>query len=162
MKSTPVRLGRAIVLSILFFVTIFSLTGLERNPDSIWTAIHSWTGSLLLIGSTVHLLTNLGWIKTVFSKLDGALAKRARQNRRIDLGLFITGFICAVTAVLRLVDPVAMDSMNRLHAMSGLFMIVFLGIHLLLHWPWLVNTIRQLRASGSHPSIGIPVESAGK
>ena len=46
MKSKPVRFGRAIVLSIFFFVTVFSLFGSHDGSNSGWTNVHIWAGSL--------------------------------------------------------------------------------------------------------------------
>ena len=94
MKSKPVRFGRAIVLSIFFFVTVFSLLGSHDGSNSGWTNVHIWAGSLMLIGSAVHLATNLDWVRAVFSRPASSLKKRVRQNHRTDLGLFISGTIC--------------------------------------------------------------------
>jgi len=143
MTNNALRLGRAIALSLLFCVTVFSLAGTGRHPNPAWTAVHSWAGALMLIGSAVHLFSHRAWIKTVLSKPAQTLPTRARQNRNTDLGLFITGTLCAVTAAAWFLTP-AWDAMNRLHSLSGLFMILLTGVHLLLHWPWLVHTVRQL------------------
>jgi hypothetical protein len=148
MKSKPVRLGRAIALSILFFATMFSLFPGDGNPTLNWNTVHIWAGSLLLIGSAVHLGTNLDWVRAVFSRPTSNLKKRVRQNRRTDLGLFISGLVCTVTGAFWLVSreiSTFAERWSNLHTMSGVFMIVLLGIHLLLHWDWMVNTARQLR-----------------
>ena len=101
MKSKPVRFGRAIVLSILFFVTIFSLFGGRDGSDaSTRNMVHIWAGSLMLIGSAVHLATNLDWVRAGFSRPMNSLKKRVRQNRRTDLCLFISGLICAIAGML--------------------------------------------------------------
>ena len=158
MKNKPVRFGRAIVLSILFFITLFSLFGTSDTPgERAFNMPHVVAGSLMLIGSFVHLGTNLDWVKAVFSRPASSLKKRTRQNRRTDLGLFISGLICTLTGVLWLIPGASIDLLerwNNLHTMSGLFMIVLLGIHLLLHWNWMVNTARQL--------CGHPSKKAGK
>jgi len=149
MKSKPVRFGRAIVLSILFLITIFSLFG---GPDgtgwSTQNTIHIMAGLLMLVGSAVHLGTNLDWIKAVFSHPAGSHKKRVRHNQRTDLGLFISGAICTLIGALWLIPGTNPDMLERwkgLHTMSGLFMIVLMGLHMLLPWHWMVNTARQLR-----------------
>ena len=152
MKSKPVRFGRAIVLSIFFFVTVFSLLGSHDGSNSGWTNVHIWAGSLMLIGSAVHLATNLDWVRAVFSRPASSLKKRVRQNHRTDLGLFISGTICALSSVLWLLVPgnggfAQFGRWSGLHTMSGIFMIVLMGIHLWLHRGWMVKTARQLRTN---------------
>ena len=148
MKSKSVRFGRAIALSMLFFTTMFSIFPGGSNPTSNWNTVHIWAGSLLLIGSAVHLGTNLDWVKIVLSRPANTLKKRVLQNRRTDLGLFLSGLVCMVSGGLWLVTremSTFAERWSNLHTISGLFMIVLLGIHLLLHWDWIVNTTRQLR-----------------
>ena len=143
MKSKTIRFGRAIVLSIFLFTTIFSLPGMEHDLNSIWRGIHIGAGSLLLIASTVHLITNLKWLKSVLSHPGGTLPRRLRLNRTVDLGLVISGAICILTSVHWLIDP--RSPVNHLHGINGFVFIVLLGTHMLLHWNWMVNTARQMR-----------------
>ena len=106
----------------------------------------------MLVGSAVHLGTNLDWVKAVFSRPAATIKKRIRQNRRTDLGLFISGAICTLTGALWLIPGtriILLERWNNLHTMSGLFMIVLMGVHMLLHWEWMVKTARQLRTDQS-------------
>jgi hypothetical protein len=139
------------VLSILFSITLFSLFGGDDQAEKVaQNTVHIVAGSLMLIGSAVHLGTNWDWVKAVFSRPANSFKKRLRQNRHTDLGLFISGLICAFTGILWLLllgaNPNILERWYNLHTMSGIFMIVLLGIHLLLHWGWMVNTARQLRS----------------
>ncbi|HNT26215.1 MAG TPA: hypothetical protein PKM21_17745 [Anaerolineales bacterium] len=142
MKSKTVQFFRSMILSALFVVSTFSLIGVESHPDSGWTAIHVVTGSLLVLGSAVHLMSNRAWVKAVNRRPVGSLSRGVRRLWHTNLGLLIAGAICALTGVLWLVSPAL--QLNRLHTLSGLLMIVLLFIHLILHFRWLVNTIRQL------------------
>jgi hypothetical protein len=142
MKTLPARFINAIVLSILFFLTAFSLIGVEHDSTSFWTDVHIWAGSLMLIGAAVHLMTNLDWVRAVFSRPSKSLNLQTRRNKRTDLGLFVTGSICAATGFRLLFAP--LHHLNHLHTMSGMFMLLLMLTHLALHWQWLVNTIRHL------------------
>lgn len=158
MKSKTVQFFRSMFLSALFVVSTFSLIGVERSPDSGWTAVHVVAGSLLVLGSAVHLLSNRAWVKAVCHRPVGTLSRGVRRLWHTNLGLLIAGVICALTGVLWLVSPIL--RLNRLHTLSGLLMIVVLFIHLILHFRWLVNTIRQLtdgrvQAHGSTPQTQI-------
>lgn len=166
MKSKMVRFGRAIVLSVLFFLSIFSLLGGHGNPASGWNTAHIWSGGLLLIGSAVHLGTNLDWVRAVFSRPASTLKKNALRNYRTDLGLMISGMICSLTGLLWLLlsvaGPALLRRWNGLHTLSGIFMIGLLGIHLGLHWNWMVKTARQLRtAERSVPEKALLADEAG-
>ncbi|MBI5950829.1 MAG: hypothetical protein HY865_04170 [Chloroflexi bacterium] len=142
MKTLPARFISAIILSILFFLTAFSLIGVEHGTTSVWTDVHIWSGSLMLIGAAVHLTTKLDWVRAVFSRPSKSLNLQTRRNKRTDLGLFITGSLCAVAGFRWLFNP--LHHLNHLHTMSGIFMLLLMLPHLALHWQWLVNTIRHL------------------
>ena len=142
MKTLPARFISAILLSILFFLTTFSLIGAEHHANSFWTDVHIWAGSLMLIGSAMHLTTKVDWIRAVFSRPSKSLNLQTRRNKRTDLGLFITGSICAVAGVLWLFNP--LHHLNHLHTISGLFMLLLMLPHLALHFRWMTSAIRQL------------------
>ena len=142
MKTLPARFISAITLSILFFLTAFSLIGVEHDATSFWTDVHIWSGSLMLIGAAVHLMTKLDWVRAVFSRPSKSLNLQTRRNKRTDLGLFIAGSFCAVAGFRWLFNP--LHHLNHLHTMSGIFMLLLMLPHLALHWQWLVNTIRHL------------------
>jgi len=89
-RTLPARFINAIVLSVLFFLTVFSLIGVEQDAASAWTDIHIWAGGLMLIGAAVHLMTNLDWVRAVFLRPSKSLNLQTRRNKRTDLVLFIT------------------------------------------------------------------------
>jgi len=156
MKTLPARFVNAIVLSILFFLTTFSLIGVEQDVASIWTDVHVWTGSLMLIGSAIHLITNLDWVRAVFSRPSKSLNLQTRRNKRTDLGLFITGSVCTLAGFFWLFNPI--ERLNRLHTMSGLFMILLMLSHLALHFRWLMSTIRHLFGGKRQPKPALQTE----
>jgi hypothetical protein len=142
MKTLPARFISVIALSILFFLTAFSLIGVEHGTTSLCTDVHIWAGSLMLIGAAIHLTTKLDWVRAVFSRPSKSLNLQTRRNKRTDLGLFIAGSFCAVAGFRWLFNP--LHHLNHLHTMSGIFMLLLMLPHLALHWQWLMNTIRHL------------------
>jgi len=155
MKKNSYQLISATVLSILFFTTLFSLLGVEISPNSGSSSIHAWAGSLLLIVAAIHFHHKIAWIKSVISRSTQPHPKRIRQNRNIDLSMAITGAICASTGLIGLVYPIV--QIARVHTISGLLMILLIGIHMLLHWNWMVSNVRQLwsphNMHGDMPSL---------
>lgn len=157
MKTLPARFINAIVLSILFFLTAFSLVGAERDATSSWRDVHIWAGSLMLIGAAVHLMTNLNWIRAVFSRPSKSLNLQTRRNKRTDLGLFITGSFCGLTGALQLYIPI--ERLTHIHTMSGMFMLLLIFLHMALHFRWMSNTIRQLFGGKSKEGPALQTET---
>jgi hypothetical protein len=147
MKSRTVRLGRSIVLSIIFVITFFSLLGGHGGRNPALASVHAIAGSLLLVGAGVHLGTNMDWIKAVYRRRASDLQGRLRSLRRTDTWLFISATLCAVAGMWWLIFPVHWT--YELHTLSGLVMVVFLTVHLVQHWGWLVNTIHSMRKGTS-------------
>ena len=142
MKTLPARFTSAIMLSILFFLTVFSLIGVEHGAASGWTNVHIWAGSLMLVGFAMHLTTKIDWIRAVFSRPSKSLNLQTRRNKRTGLGLFITGCLCTLAGISWLFNPT--HHSGHLHAISGTLMIFLMLPHLALHWQWLVSAIRRL------------------
>lgn len=147
MNHKTVKFGRAMILSVLFFVSIFSLALAEDGASSTWNTVHVWSGALMLAGAGVHLMNNMRWVKAVFSRPARQLQRRVRRLRHTNLILFISGGLCTLAGIIWLLpglSPASLQSWAGLHRLSGMLMILALGIHLLLHWGWLVATVRQL------------------
>jgi len=144
MKTKISRLIRSICLSIVFVLTFFSLFQGRGTPQTATNWGHILFGSLLLIGSLVHIATNLDWIRAMFSRSAHEKPRRMRLLRNTDLFLFLTGTACAGSALIWLptLFGVAMPAMSELHTLSGLLMSLILFIHLLQHFGWLVNTLK--------------------
>jgi hypothetical protein len=161
MNHRTVKFGRSTVLSALFFLTTFTLPLGQRGVESTWNTIHIWAGSLLLVGAVVHLVSNLAWVKSVFSRPARELQRRVRQLRHSNLTLFLFSLLCAASGILWLIpylSPTLIVRVANFHRIAGALMAGFLGLHLLLHWRWLVAAIRQLsKAHGSNTRIGTTV-----
>jgi protein-S-isoprenylcysteine O-methyltransferase Ste14 len=150
MKTLPARFMSAIMLSILFFLAVFSLIISEHSTDSSWTNVHIWTGGLMLIGAAMHLTTKVDWIRAVFTRPFKSLNLQTRRNKRTDLGLFITGSLCTLGGIGWLFNPTHPSA--HLHVISGMLMILLMLPHLALHWQWTMNTARHLFGAKSQAS----------
>jgi hypothetical protein len=155
MNSKISRLVRSICLSALFGLTFFSAFQGRDAATGAPASVHIVAGSLLLIGSLVHIGTNVRWIRAAFKRSASQPGKRLRGLRFTSLCLFISGTACASTAGIWLLSLVGFDTrfIGRLHTLSGLTMSLFLFIHLLQHRRWLVQTIRSLREANRGQEI---------
>lgn len=150
MNTKSVQIGRAIVLSILFFITSFSLlAGHHGHPA------HVIAGSLMLIGSTVHVRTKREWMRAVLSRPASKLTPRVRQLLFTDLWLIGLSFLCAGTGIGQLLTSHGLSTglLGALHDLSGGLMILAIGIHLFQHRSWLTNALRQPAGLKNEPVI---------
>lgn len=159
MSKLEFKFGKSMVMSVLFFVTAFSLiVGGHHYQGSYWNQAHIWSGALLLIGSATHLITNRKWWRAVFSRPAIEMKPSLRRLRTTNLLLSVIGSLCAISAVIWLL-PLGAEANHHwfaTHTASGVFMFFLLGLHLLLHWGWLVNTIRHLAGSSSKQQPSLP------
>jgi hypothetical protein len=150
MKSRPVRFGRAIALSILFFTCVISLIIGEPGVKSVWNTIHIWSGSFLILGAVIHLGTNWDWVKAASLHPTRKLKQRVRRLRRTDLWLFVSGGLCTIAGVAWMIPETTFGSASclfGLHRLTGIIMILTMVVHLAQHWNWMVQTARWMRES---------------
>jgi hypothetical protein len=142
LKTKPFRFAGTIMLSVLFVVTLFSLMGVIYAFDSSWKVFHAWCGGFLLIGSSMHFLTHLDRVKIVFTNFGKKQAARVRLNFIVEIVMVVLLTCCAVSGIIKLfLGPVQAGVWNHVHTISGLLMIIFIGLHLLLHAIWMSQTI---------------------
>ncbi len=90
-----------------------------------------------------------------------SLSKTTQRNWGINLLLFISGLVASLTGVYFLFLPVGGYQGGRnplygvtilfdrrtwdlLHTWGGIAMIVIAAVHFVVHWRWVVNTVRRL------------------
>jgi hypothetical protein len=127
------------------------------EPGRTGIPLHRWLCLALAIPALAHLVINWDWLLRVASSLAGRLRKVTRLNFAIDTGLFlstvtvmVSGFmvsqvIGAVFGWTATTDP----SWYRVHAYSADPTIVFMLVHLALHWRWVVRVVRTRVLSGT-------------
>ncbi|MCE1254684.1 MAG: hypothetical protein LWX83_14175 [Anaerolineae bacterium] len=140
MTSSKFRLLNALMLSVLFALTLLSIGLSAHGISKQMLYFHMISGSLLMAASMAHLALHLPWIRSMFLRRVKTLSPEARRNRRVDVSLIIIGFACAVSGWLQFLFPAPV--WHRMHAAGGFLMIILLVIHLLLHRRWMVNQIR--------------------
>ena len=114
--------------------------------------LHEWLSLGLAVVNIVHLLLNWSWITTISRRLfDKALAWKQRLGYVLNVLLFIDFVVIIVTglAISEVVLPQLGIQLPRamawrgIHGLASDIGVILLGLHLGLHWQWLVGTISR-------------------
>ena len=120
----------------------FRFTGL------LW---HEWLGLAIIPALIVHLLLNWEWVAATalrtFRRMPGTL----RFSAVLNTLLFIAMTLVSVSGVLiseAVVPGLAIGGTGRgfwrfLHTQSANATLVIVGLHIALHWRWILQTVRQ-------------------
>lgn len=129
---------------------------ITMDPRFSGLAIHEWL-SLALAGTIiVHLLLNWDWIVNVTRRLFGKANANARVNYVLNWLLFIDGILIMLSGIM--ISEVAVPSLGlvlpmnfawrRLHDMSANLALLIMGLHLAMHWNWIVTTFKRVFLGG--------------
>ncbi|WP_129672101.1 DUF4405 domain-containing protein [Candidatus Chloroploca sp. Khr17] len=150
-KRTPVR---RTTINLLIDGAMFLAFLVATAPHLSGLAIHEWLSLALGVALITHLLLHWNWIVQVARRFFGKASWTARLNYLLNSLLFIAFSTIIVTGIM--ISEVALPFIGisfardafwlGLHRMASDATIVILGLHIALHWNWLVNTTRRLFA----------------
>ncbi|MBF6593156.1 MAG: DUF4405 domain-containing protein [Thermaceae bacterium] len=131
------------ILQLVLFVLVCA-------PLATGLPLHEWL-SLLLVGPLVlHLLWHWNWVVGVFTRSSRKLPSPTQFSRAWNLLLFILMVVASVTGVL--ISQAALPFLGihtaqdpfwkLLHQVSANLTLAVVGVHLAVHWRWIVNRLR--------------------
>lgn len=129
-----------------FVLTIVTL--LLMDPRSFYgLPFHEWAGLIIGLFFILHKILNWGWIKKVTLFFFTKTTWRARLNYAIDIILLagLTLMILSGVAISRTIDfswlnlGASTNFWRVMHTSSSLITLALFGIHLGLHWNWVLN-----------------------
>lgn len=115
-------------------------------------SIHEWLSLGLAVVNIVHLLLNWSWITTITRRLfSKTLTWKQRFGYVLNVLLFIDFVVIMVTGLA--ISEVALPQLGLqlprsmawrgIHGLASDVGVIILGLHLGLHWQWLVGTISR-------------------
>lgn len=114
--------------------------------------IHEWLGIAFGAAIVVHLLLHWQWIVGVTKRFFGKLQGQARLNYVLNALLFIDVTVIVVTGLL--LSEVAMPLFGVRFPRDGMWLwlhrtttnvaVFLIGVHVALHWSWIVKTLKRL------------------
>lgn len=127
---------------------------LLMDPRSFFgLSFHEWAGLVIGLFFILHKILNWGWIKKVTLLFFTKTTWRARLNYIIDV-ILLAGLILMILsgiAISRTIDfswiklGSSPNFWRVMHTSSSLITLALFGIHLGLHWNWVLNVFNFKR-----------------
>jgi len=137
-----------IKFSLNLFLAIVML--LLMDPRSFYgLPVHEWAGLIIGLFFILHKILNWGWIKKVTLLFFRNTTWRARLNYVLDLFLF-SGMILMILSGIAIAKTINFSWLSLggspmfwrvMHTSSSFITLALFGIHLGLHWNWVLQCI---------------------
>jgi hypothetical protein len=133
------------------FILVVLLFLMDENSFlGVW--FHEWAGLLICLFYILHKALNWAWIKETTKRLFGRIPGKVRLNYILDI-LLLVGFtliIMSGMAISKTIDFswVGFDQDHRMiyrsmHTSVSMLTLIIAGIHLGLHWDWVMARFKR-------------------
>ncbi|RME46745.1 MAG: DUF4405 domain-containing protein [Chloroflexi bacterium] len=141
---------------------------LLMQPDLTGISLHEWFSVALLVVMAFHVLFQWDWVMAVTRRFFHKLIHRSRLNYVLDTLLlmamstaFVSGFAISRDVLPFFGIPARRDLFWRaLHTLSADITLVIVGVHLALHWRWVIHTLKRTLALPLHYGTWSRVEKS--
>ena len=151
MQAQRVR-GNRTTLNLLVDCGIFIGFLVVMAPHFTGIAIHEWLSFAFGGAIITHLLLHWKWLVEVTRRLFRGASASARVNYVLNALLFVTMTIAIFSGVM--ISEAALPALGitlahsgawrGLHGLSANFSLVLIGLHVALHWSWIVGAVKRL------------------
>ena len=150
-SSTSIRVWNDLVLFIGMVLVL--------APQTTGIPIHEWASFLIIIPLFLHLILDWEWIVSVTKRIFKRVNGEMRFNYILDWILFVlfvmatfTGVVISEAALPALGIQMTIDPFwSSMHDLSANLLMVIIGIHLAMHWKWIVTNVKKYFLRRSHP-----------
>lgn len=121
---------------------------LLMDPRSFYGLVfHEWAGLIIGIFFILHKALNWGWIKKVTVSFFRKATGKARLNYFLDI-ILLAGMILMILSGIAISRTIDFSWLNLggsgmfwrvMHTSSSYITLVLFGIHLGLHWKWVLQ-----------------------
>ena len=139
-----------LLLDLGTFITLLVVSA----PRFTGETIHEWLSLAMGGAIVVHLLLNWNWIVEITKRLfaKGTGLNGARTNYFLNWLLFIDGILIMLSGIMisETVVPAFGLSLplnfawRSLHDLSANISLILMGLHITLHWGWIVSTFKRM------------------
>lgn len=121
-------------------------------PQATGIPLHEWISLAFIVPFIIHLLLHWDWIKQSFRRLFKKQPAKERFNLIWNYLLylmmllgFVSGLLVSVALLPALnIDIKIQDFWSKVHHDSCTLLMPMLGIHLALHWGWVVKLTKRM------------------
>ncbi len=147
-------------INLLVDIVIFIAFLVAMDPHTTGIAVHEWLSIAFGAAIIVHLVLHWKWVLAVTRRFLGKLAVQARINYILNALLFIDVTIIIFTGLM--ISKAALplfgirfpnnSTWRWLHSFSADAALFLVGLHVALHWKWIVNAIKRYIVKSFKPS----------
>jgi hypothetical protein len=145
------KLSNRNLVNWLVDLGIFVAFLIAMAPRFSGIAIHEWLSIAFGAAIVAHLLLHWQWLVGVARRFASKASWSSRVNYLLNALLFIditvviyTGLMISEVALPLVGVQVARGfSWRRLHEVSANLSVLLIGLHVALHWQWIVSMIRR-------------------
>ena len=126
------------------------------DPRSFYgLGFHEWAGLIIALFFFLHKALSWGWIKKVTLGFLNSLPRRARSNYVLDI-LLLTGMVLMILSGIAIARTIDFSWLNLggsrmfwrvMHTSSSYITLALFGIHLGLHWKWIIQRFKLQRVT---------------
>jgi hypothetical protein len=150
-------------LDLVTFVTLLVVSA----PRTTGNTIHELLALALSGAIIAHLLLNWTWIVEITSRLFTKSAQKSRINYILNWALFAGGIMTLLSGLMisKTVVPFFGLSLpqnmswRQLHSLSTNVIMILMGLHMALHWNWIVNMFKRMSVRRVSPQVVTPAFS---
>jgi hypothetical protein len=160
---------------LLVDIGIFLGFLLALDPHSTGITIHEWLSVALAAAVMAHLLLHWSWIVNVTRRFFQNCARQSRLNYILNVALFIdmtvimfTGLMISRSVLPALgLQPAESFLWRGLHSFSADLSLFLIGLHIALHWRWIIATLKRYVVSPFLPAkrmtpVKVEVQKEGR
>jgi hypothetical protein len=137
--------------NLLVDSAIFAAFLIAFEPGLTGIAIHEWLSLALAATLVIHLVLHWDWVVAVGARYFRKLFHESRLNFLVDVfllaayvlvmlsGILISRSVIAVLGIQLAESP----AWRFLHSWSANASLLLTGLHLALHWKWIVAAIKR-------------------
>jgi hypothetical protein len=139
------------VRNLLVDTAIFVAFLLATDPHTTGQTIHEWLGIAFGVGIITHLLLHGKWIVNVVRRFFSTLPGQVRINALLNSLLFIAMTLIIFSGIM--ISKVVLSTFGLsgshdaiwrwLHTSATNFALIVVGLHVALHWKWIVGTMKR-------------------
>lgn len=139
-------------VNLLVDILIFVAFLIAMAPHFSGMTIHEWLGIAFGAAIVTHLLLHWQWLVGITRRFFSPIKGAARLNYALNALLFVNITVIIFTGIM--ISKVALPSLGiqfepdmawrGLHTLSSELSVYLIGLHVALHWGWIVSAIKRL------------------